>query len=217
MGSQNLHFKATRFRRTCDCAAQLSDYQKMKSLDSYKSVSIQLQRRMSFTLSRLANVLATSEFPYRICWYSSERTKSKRCYRMSSVGQCIFQRGYVLELFFQVINCPVIKTSCKSVISRKHQESYFVCRSYIIYWLQSSKDENNLRAIHARKKKDKTKSIYFSTDLSNVSKVRSRTCQSPSLHTAFLSDWNPWIDTYINSREFCERMRSRKCSRKEFP
>ena len=34
-----------------------------KSRDLYKSASIQLQRRMSFTLSRLANVLATSEFP----------------------------------------------------------------------------------------------------------------------------------------------------------
>ena len=54
---------ATRFRRTCYCAAQLSDYQNVKSLDSYKSTSFQLQRRMSFTLSRLANVPATSELP----------------------------------------------------------------------------------------------------------------------------------------------------------
>ena len=40
--------------------------------------------------------------------------------------------------------------------------------------------------------------ICFNTDLSNLSKVWSTTYQSPSLHTAFLSDRNPWIDTYMN-------------------
>ena len=38
-----------------NCAAQLSGHQNVKSLGSYKSTSIQHQR-MSFTLSRLANV-----------------------------------------------------------------------------------------------------------------------------------------------------------------
>ena len=61
--SQNLHFKATRFRCTCGSVAQLSDYQNAQSLCSYNSASIQLQQRMSFALNRLANVVATSEFP----------------------------------------------------------------------------------------------------------------------------------------------------------
>ena len=33
--SQNLYFKATRFRRTCDCVAQVSGYQNVKSLEIY--------------------------------------------------------------------------------------------------------------------------------------------------------------------------------------
>ena len=46
------------------------------SRDLYKSASIQLQRRMSFTLCRLANVLIESEILYALCSYSSEGTKS---------------------------------------------------------------------------------------------------------------------------------------------
>ena len=61
------------------------------SWDLYKSASIQLQRRMSFTLSRLANVLTASEFPYVFSSYSSERTKTKRCCKKWTVGHCIFQ------------------------------------------------------------------------------------------------------------------------------
>ena len=97
----------------------------------------------------------------------------------------------VLELLSQVINCLVTKMSCKSETSRKHQESHFFCRSQIIYWLQCLNDVNNLREIYTRGKKNETKSISFNTDLSNLSKAWSTTYQSPSLHTAFLSDWNP--------------------------
>ena len=44
--------------------------------DLYKSASIPLQRGMSFTLSRFANVLTASEFPYVFCSYQLERTKN---------------------------------------------------------------------------------------------------------------------------------------------
>ena len=64
-----------------------------KSRDSYKSVSIQLQQRMSFTLSRSTNVLTASEFPYLFCSYLFGRTKTKRCCNKWTVDQCIFQRA----------------------------------------------------------------------------------------------------------------------------
>ena len=53
------------------------------------------------------------------------------------------------------------------------------------------------KSIYCKGKKNETKSICFNTDLSNLSKVWSMTHQSLSLHMAFLSDLNPWIDTYI--------------------
>ena len=109
--SRSLHFKATRFRRACECVAKLSDYQNVKSFDSYISPSIQVQRRMSFALD-----------PYTRDPYKG--------------------------------------------------------------------------------KKNETKSICFTTDLSNQSKVWSTTYESPSLHTAFLSDRNAWIDTYIKTEFF---------------
>ena len=61
------------------------------SQDLYKSASVQLQRRMSFTLSRLANALTASELPYVFCSYLLERTKTKHCCKKRTVGQRIFQ------------------------------------------------------------------------------------------------------------------------------
>ena len=52
----------------------------------------------------------------------------------------------------------------------------------------------HLRRDPHKGKKNETKWICFNTDLS---KVWSTTYQSPSLHTAFLSNWNPGIYTYL--------------------
>ena len=67
----------------------------------------------------------------------------------------------------------------------------------IFYWLQCSNEVNNLQEVHIKEEKNETKSICFNTDVSNWSKVWSTTYQSPSLHTAFLSERNSWIYTYI--------------------
>ena len=71
-------------------------------------------------------------------------------------------------------------------------------------------------------KTNETKSICFNTDLSNLSKVWSRTYQSPSLHTAFLSDRNPWIGTYIQiniefSTLVTNRVKGFHASRDQYP
>ena len=70
------------------------------SRDLYKSISIQLQRRMSFTLSRLANVFWASESLYVFCSYLSGRTKTKRCCKKWTVGQCIFQGANFENFYF---------------------------------------------------------------------------------------------------------------------
>ena len=54
-------------------------------------------------------------------------------------------------------------------------------------------------------KKNETKLVCFNMDLSNLTKVWSTTYQSPSLYTAFLSDRNPWIDTYIHIQTYTLR------------
>ena len=122
-----------------------------KSRDLYKSASIKLQRTMSFTLSRFANVPTASEFPYVFCSYSSERTTTKRCCKKWTVGQCLSQAKFENCSFKS--NCSITKMAPKSETSRKHQESHFVCPSWIIYWLQCSKDANNLREIHTSEKR----------------------------------------------------------------
>ena len=93
--SQNVYFKATRFRCTCDCVAQVSGYQNVKSPKIYTNRHLfNFSEECRFnTLSRLANVLTASEFPYVFCSYSSERTKTKRCCKEWIFRQCIFQRA----------------------------------------------------------------------------------------------------------------------------
>ena len=79
--SRNLYFKATRFRRTCDCAAQVSGYQNVKSPKIYRNrhlLNFSEEYRFN-ALSRLAYVLTASEFPYVFFSYKSERTKTIRC------------------------------------------------------------------------------------------------------------------------------------------
>ena len=90
---QNLYFKATWFRRTCNCVAQVSGYQNVKNPKIYTNRHLfNFSEECRFnTLSRLANVLTASEFPYVFCSYKSERTKTKRCCKKWTVGKCIFQ------------------------------------------------------------------------------------------------------------------------------
>ena len=49
---KDLHFTSVGFRCSENYVAQLSGHRNLKSLDSYKSASIQHQRRMSLALSR---------------------------------------------------------------------------------------------------------------------------------------------------------------------
>ena len=58
--SQNTYSRLLDSDVPVNCVAQLSGHQNVKSNDSYKSASIQHQQRMSFTLSRMANVRQTS-------------------------------------------------------------------------------------------------------------------------------------------------------------
>ena len=67
----------------CSSAKRLPEHKMSPNL--YKSVSIQLQRKISFTFSRLANVLTASKFPNVFSLNSSERTKTKRCWRKWTV------------------------------------------------------------------------------------------------------------------------------------
>ena len=82
------------------------------SWDLYKSPSIQLQRRMSFTLSRLANLLTASEFPFVFSSYSSEKNQDQALLQKVNSWLLHISRSYLL--LFQVINCQVIKVTPKS-------------------------------------------------------------------------------------------------------
>ena len=55
-----------------------------------------------------------------------------------------YSKELTLRTALQVINCPVTKMVPKSETSHKHQESYFICWSEIIYRLQCSNVVNNL-------------------------------------------------------------------------
>ena len=135
----NLYFNTTWFRHTCDCVAQVSGYQNVKSPKIYANWHLfNFSEECHFnTLSRLVNVLTASEFPYIFCSYKSERTKTKRCCKKWTVGKCIFQGAKFENCSFKS-NCPVTEVALKSETSCRHQESHFLCWSQIIYWLQCS-------------------------------------------------------------------------------
>ena len=63
---QNLYFKATQFRHTCDCVAHVSGYQNVKSPKIYTNRHLfNFSEDCCFnTLGCLANILTASEFPY---------------------------------------------------------------------------------------------------------------------------------------------------------
>ena len=64
-----------------------------KSQDLFKSASIQL--------SRSANVLTASEFPYVFCSYKSERTKTKHCCKKVNSWPMHIPRYWLWEHLFQ--------------------------------------------------------------------------------------------------------------------
>ena len=68
-------------RHTCDCVTHAIGYQGMKSPNIYTNghlFNFSKESRIN-TLSRLANVLTASKFPYIFCSYKPERTKTIRC------------------------------------------------------------------------------------------------------------------------------------------
>ena len=91
--SQHLYFKATWFRRTYDCAAQVSGYQNVKSPKIYSNRHLfNFSEECHFNaVSHLANVLTVSKFHYVFCSYKSERTRRKCCCKNWTVGKCILQ------------------------------------------------------------------------------------------------------------------------------
>ena len=90
--SQNLYFKATRFRRTCDCVAQVSGYQNVKSPKIYTNRHLfNFSEECRFnTLGRLANVLTASEFPYVFYSYKPEKIQDKAL--LQKVNSLMFEK-----------------------------------------------------------------------------------------------------------------------------
>ena len=106
-------------------------------------------------------------------------------------------KSWVLELFFQVINCPVNQDVLQKWNQPPAQRKPF--RLPVLNRLLASvfKWCKQLARDPYKGKKNEIKSICFNRDISNRRKVWSTTYQCPSFHTAFLSDRNLWIYTYI--------------------
>ena len=107
--------------------AKLSRHQNVRSLGSYKSASIQHQRRMAFTLSRLSNVRQTSgssTFLTPFVWIFIRKNQVKVLLQKNEQLKAVrhIPWSYVRELFSHE---SVQKIVSKSETSHKHQESHF--------------------------------------------------------------------------------------------
>ena len=127
--SQNFHFKATRFRRTCDCVAQLSDLQECEESRLIQiSIDSTLVGNFVFTQS-LSKFSGKNRVPLTSLFIFIRKNQVKVLLQNAISWPMHIPKSWALEMFFQVINSPVTKMSCKSQTSPKHQDSHFVCRS----------------------------------------------------------------------------------------